>query len=204
MKRTLFSLLLLLPLTAAAHADDASKRTKIVELLTLLKADQVSKQIIDGAGRQTDAIGHRQFGATETAEQQKQVEDLHQQVLTIITPAIEWKALQPDVVAIYNTAYTEPELDGILAFFRTPSGQAFLTKDPEVRQKSDQLIRTHMSTVQPQLQQLVQQFVAKTTPAAGASPAGKSPSTTPNRPAPTLTTPSTAPPSTTPSTTPKQ
>ena len=184
MKRTFLPLVLLLPLTLPAHADDASKRTKIIELLTVLKVDQVGKQIVDGANSQTDALGHREFGATETPEQQKKVADLHQQVVTLISPAVDWKTLQPEFVAMYNTAYTEPEVDGILAFYKSPSGQALLNKGPQIGQQSSQIVQTHMASVQPQLRQLVQDF-AKSSQPAGAAPAG-GPSTLQPRPAPSL------------------
>lgn len=194
MKRFFLPLVLLLPLVVPAHADDASKRAKITELLGILKVDQVGKQIIDGATQQTEALGHREFGATETADQQKQVADLHQRVVTLITPAVEWKTLQPEFVTAYNTAYTEPEIDGILAFYKSPSGQALLNKGPEIGQKSSGIVQTHMSAIQPQLRQIVQDF-AKSSAPAGAAPAGSGPgstppaSTPPARTAPSLKTP---------------
>ena len=186
MKRSFLPLVLLLPLTILAHADDASKRTKILELLTVLKVDQVGKQIVDGASQQTDALGHREFGATETPDQQKKVADLHQQVVTLISPAVDWKTLQPDFVSAYNTAYTEPEIDGILAFYKSSAGQALLNKGPDIQQKSGQIVQAHMSAIQPQLRQLVQDF-AKNSQPAGAAPAGASPQ---SRPSPSLSTPS--------------
>ncbi len=188
MKRSFLPLVLLLPLTIPAHADDASKRTKIMELLTVLKVDQVGKQIVDGASAQTDALGHREFGATETPDQQKKVADLHQQVVTLIAPAVDWKTLQPEFVSAYNTAYTEPEIDGILTFYKTPAGQALLNKGPEIGQKSNQIVQAHMTAVQPQLRQLVQDF-AKNSQPAGAAPAGTSPQPQ-SRPTPSLSTPS--------------
>ena len=192
MKRTFLPLVLLLPLTLPAHADDASKRTKIMELLTVLKVDQVGKQIVDGANQQTDALGHREFGATETPEQQKKVADLHQQVVTLIAPAVDWKTLQPEFVAAYNTTYSEPEIDGILTFYKTPAGQALLNKGPQIGQQSSQIVQTHMASVQPQLRQLVQDFAKNSQPAA---PAG---GTLQPRTAPSLSSPSST---TTPSTT---
>ena len=167
-----------------AHADATSKHTKIVELLSVLKVDQVGKQIIDGASAQTEQLGHRAFGSTETPAQQKQVTDLHQQVVTLITPAVEWKALQPEFVSAYDAAYTEPEIDGILTFYKSPSGQALLTKGPEIGKQSSEIVQKHMSAVQPQLRDLVQNFAKNAAPA---SPAPSS--TTPARTSPSLSQP---------------
>ena len=35
----------------------------------------------------------------------------------------------PDLVKLYSDAYSENELDGILAFYRTPAGRAMLAKN---------------------------------------------------------------------------
>ncbi len=188
MKRTFLPLVLLLPLTIPAHADDASKRTKIMELLTVLKVDQVGKQIVDGASQQTDALGHREFGTTETPDQQKKVADLHKQVVTLISPAVDWKTLQPEFVSMYNTAYTEPEIDGILAFYKSPSGQALLNKGPQIGQQSSQIVQSHMSSVQPQLRQLVQDFAKNNQPAGAAPAGGSTPRSTPSLNSPSSTT----------------
>ncbi len=183
MTKTLLPLALLaLSVVPAAHADDASKRTKIAELLTVLKVNQVPEQIISGANQQAEALGHREFGATETADQQKQVADLRQKVNTLISSAVDWKVMEPDFVAAYASVYTEPEIDGILAFYKSPSGQALLKNGPALVQKSSQIVQTRMTTIQPQLREIVQNFnkQASPTPAgSGSAPGAGRPSGTP-------------------------
>ena len=161
----------------AAHADDASKRTKIAELLTVLKVNQVPDQILAGANQQADALGHREFGATETPDQQKQVADLRQKVSALISSAVDWKTIEPDFVTAYAAVYSEPEIDGILTFYKSPSGQALLKNGPDLGQKSSQIVQGRMSSIQPQLREIVQSFNQKNAPA----PAG---STTPSHPTP--------------------
>ena len=190
MKRTLLPLIFLLPMAVpAAHADDASKRTKIIELLNVLKVNQVGQQIVDGAAQQSEQLGHREFGATETPEQQKQVSDLKTKIVGLMTPAVEWKSMEPEFITLYSNAYTEPEIDGILNFYKSPAGQALLNKGPEIGQRSNQVVQQHMSSVQPQLRQAVQDFAKQAAPANSAAPAGTgAPST---RPAPSLSSPTT-------------
>lgn len=178
--KNVFLPLALLTLSAVpmAHADDASKRTKIADLLSVLKVDQVPSQILAGANQQAEALGHHEFGATETADQQKQVSDLRQKVNALISSAIDWKVLQPEFVTAYAAVYTEPEIDGILAFYKSPSGQALLKNGPELGQKSSQIVQSHMTTIQPQLRELVQNFNQQAAPA----PAGSASPTHPTTP----------------------
>ena len=170
MKRIVVALLVLFSFHAVAHADDASKRTKIQELFTLLRIDQVSSQFMANINRQMQGLSAHQFGATPTPEQQKQFGDFQTRVTAVVQQAIGWKMLEPDYTKLYSDAYTEPEIDSILAFYRSPAGQTMLAKSPELSNKSLQITQQHMAPVEPQLRQMVADFVKQTTPASSTAP----------------------------------
>ena len=170
MKRIILALCLFLPLASLAHADEASKRVKIQELFTLLKVDQVSGQILSNLQRQMQGLSTHQFGATPTPEQQKQFSDLDGRVTGLVEQAIGWKVIEPDFIKLYSDTYTEPEVDSFLAFYKSPAGQTMLAKSPEVASKSLVLTQQRMATIEPQLRQMVTDFVKQTTPAASKPP----------------------------------
>lgn len=170
MKRIAVALLLLLSLTPFAHADDATKRTKVEELFTLLHIDQTSTQIMANINRQMQGLSTHQFGATPTPDQQKQFSDLQTRVTNVVQQTIGWKVIEPDFIKLYTDAYTEPEIDSILAFYRSPAGQAMLTKSPELSSKSLAITQQRMTPVEPQLRQMVADFIKQTTPASPAPP----------------------------------
>lgn len=174
MKRIVVSLLFLFPVAAVAHADDASKRTKVQELFVLLHVDQVSSQIMANFNRQMQGLSTHQFGATPTPEQQKQFGDLQTRVDGLVQQTIGWKVVEPDFVKLYSDTYTEPEVDSFLSFYKSPAGQTMLSKSPEVAGKSLALTQQRMSTIEPQLRQIVSDFVKQTTPASTAPPSLKS------------------------------
>lgn len=170
MKRIVVALLFLLPIAVVAHADDASKRTKAQQLLTLLHADQMSMQIMGNINRQMQTLSSHQFGATPTPEQQKQFDQFQTKINGLIQQTIGWKAIEPDFIKIYSDAYTEPELDSILTFYKSAPGQAMVAKSPELSSKSLSVTQQHMATIEPQLRQMVSDFVKQTTPASSAPP----------------------------------
>lgn len=163
-KRIIVALLSFLPLTISAHADDASKRTKIEELLAILHIDNVSSQIMNNLGRQMQQLSTHQFGATPTADQQKQFDEFQTRVSGLVQQTIGWKVVEPDYVKLYSDAYTEPEIDSFLAFYKSPAGKTLLAKSPDLASKSMTLTQTHMATIEPQLRQMVTDFVKQTTP----------------------------------------
>ncbi len=170
MKRLAVSLLFLLPLAPFAHADEATKRVKVQELFTLLHVDQVTKQILGNLDRQMQGLSTHQFGATPTPEQQKQFTDLKGHVNGLVEQTIGWKVIEPDYLKLYSDTYTEPEVDSFLTFYKSPAGQTMLNKSPEVAAKSLAITQQHMSSIEPQLRQMVADFVKQTTPSSTAPP----------------------------------
>jgi hypothetical protein len=184
MKQTLLALALLFSFApAAAHADETTKRAKVEQLLTLLKVDQLSDNVMNNLKRQVDAVGARAAGPSSTPEQKKDFQDFQNSVTALVQKTIAWPVIKPDYIKLYSDSYTEPEIDAILTFYHSPAGQALLTKSPEVTTKSIAITQQHMQPIEPQLRQMAQDFSAKMQ--AAGPPAGEgAPSTA--RPAPSL------------------
>jgi hypothetical protein len=152
-----------------ARADEASKRAKAEQLFTLLHMDTMMDQLMSGVKRQVQQITESMPGADHpTPEQQKQITDFQQRVMDVVNQKIGWKALEPDFINLYASTYTEEELDGIIAFYKSPVGQKMMEKTPELMSKSTQITQQKMSELQPQLNQMVQDFMKQM---AGGAPA---------------------------------
>ncbi len=196
MKRIIVSLLFLLPVASVARADEASKRTKVKELFAIIHVDQVSTQIQGNLDRQMQGLSAHQFGATPTPEQKKQFSDLQTHVDGLVQQTIGWKVVEPDYIKLYSDTYSEPEIDSILSFYKSPGGQAMLSKSSDISTKSIGITQQHMAAIEPQLRQLVQDFVKQTTPASSAPPtlnslppSGSTPPSSGSTPPPSASTP---------------
>ena len=67
-----------------------------------------------------------------------------------------WEKLEPLYIKVYQDAFTQEEIDGILAFYGTPAGQALIKKMPDVLKKSTMEMQTRMNALVPQLQKIQQ------------------------------------------------
>ncbi|HXS11593.1 MAG TPA: DUF2059 domain-containing protein [Acidobacteriaceae bacterium] len=184
MRRCVAILLMVLTVgCCCARADDASKRAKAEQLFTLLHMDTMMDQLMSGVKKQVQQITESMPGADQaTPEQKKQITDFQQRVMNLVNQKIGWKALEPDFIKLYASTYTEEELDGIIAFYKSPVGQRMMEKTPELMTKSTQITQQKMSELQPQLNQMVQDFMksmaasmGKPTPAQTTPPAKKEP-----------------------------
>jgi len=132
---------LTLALVSAApglFADAASKDAKIEQFLTLIKANSIQDQIYTQLGGQIDRAvkGLAQGAGLPVSEQMSATADLQAKMTAAMHEDLNWQKLKPAMVEEYRSIYTEEELDGLLTFFKSPVGQAYLAKSPEIAAKT--------------------------------------------------------------------
>lgn len=184
MKNLSLVLLLSLAMAPLAHADDASKRAKVEELIQVTKLSQIMDQMTSQMTTRMKTVAAQQSANHSfTPAQQKLIGDYINQIQSITQGAVSWDKIKPSVVEVYTETYTDQELDGIIAFYRSPAGQALIAKSPQLMSRTMQLVQTQMSEVQPQIQQANADFNRKmkelgpvppaSTPAPTPAPAAK-------------------------------
>ena len=132
MKRAaLLILAIFLAVPSVAHADEASKRVKIQELFTTLHMDKTMKQVMDTVLQQIkDASQQQLVGTTLTDAQQKKFDDFQQNVFNLVNAQMSWPKIEPDYIKLYDDAYTEEQIEGILTFYSPSKSQAMIAKLP--------------------------------------------------------------------------
>ena len=95
-------------------------------------------------------------GKSITPKQQQIIEDMQHKEVALIKQEMTWEKLEPLYIKVYQDAFTQEEIDGILAFYGTPAGQALIKKMPDVLKKSTMEMQTRMNALVPQLQKIQQ------------------------------------------------
>lgn len=154
-----FATALTLAATLTAHADDASKREKIHEMFRLAHIDQTMTQAMAQQADQIPKLMHTMFPeAKATPEQQKDIDAFLQRVLAMVHESANWQKLEPQFTDIYASTYQESEIEGLIAFYKSPVGQEMVNKQPEILQKSQAVTQSMMVELQPKLREVVMQF----------------------------------------------
>jgi hypothetical protein len=130
----IIALLTLLACSAvqAAPASEAS----VEQMLKVMKMES----IVENMKAQMKPV----FAATEAPPTGLQPSPLTQEYERIyrakyqawMEEEISWKKLKPQYVRIYQESYSQEEIDGMLAFYKSPAGQATINKMPVVAQKT--------------------------------------------------------------------
>ncbi len=145
-----------------ARCDDASKNAKIEQLFNLSKVDKTVQSGIDQTMDQMKGVLQQIYGTSLPPDQVKNVEELQGRIGKILVDTLSWEKLKPVYIKIYADAYTERQIDDLVAFFKTPTGQAMVDKGPALAEKGGQAAQQRLSAVMPAIQKLMKDFAPST------------------------------------------
>lgn len=70
---------------------------------------------------------------------------------------LDWASLQPELVSIHVSTFSEPELRQMIAFYRTPTGQKAVRLLPQVTARVQQVAEQRVAAHAEELQAMIQQ-----------------------------------------------
>ena len=147
---------------AGANAQEASQRTMAEELLNVMnvpdsieKSFAMMKQMIPA---QTEKI----MQATGQTNMPSNVSSQTDKMMDMMTQALSWDKMKDDYITLYAETFTEDEMKGMIAFYKSPAGQAFIKKQPELMKRSVELSQKKMLKLMPQIKTLTQKMAQET------------------------------------------
>jgi hypothetical protein len=70
---------------------------------------------------------------------------------------LDWATMQPELVDVYTSTFSEAELRDMIAFYRTPTGRKVVRLLPEVTARAQQVAERRVAAHVDELQQMIQQ-----------------------------------------------
>jgi len=87
-----------------------------------------------------------------TAQQQRALDLVPAKFVGVMREEMSWQKMKPMYLQIYRETFDQADVDGMLAFYTSPAGQALIRKMPLVIQKSMALSQSLMQSVLPKMQ----------------------------------------------------
>lgn len=134
-----------------SYAEGETKEAKLNELLSVMKMDSMIDQMyaqIEGMMQNMSA----QMGVQPS--EQEIFDDYHNEMVAIMKEDMSWAKLEPMIVDIYSRNFSEKEIDDLLVFYKTETGQSLLAKMPIVMQESMQSSQLLIQASLPKIQEL--------------------------------------------------
>jgi hypothetical protein len=151
--------ILIFAAVSAVHADEASKAAKVEEFFKVSHTEQMLTQGMAMMLNQAKSgLLQKMLDVTPTPEQTKAYNELQDQLAAILNRALSWEKLKPEYAKLYASAYTEEELDGIVAFYKSPPGQAMISKSPSIMTKANEIVQQQLASAMPEIQKLMKDF----------------------------------------------
>ena len=139
----------------AAPASDDS----INQLFEVTKVQKLLEGMQAQVGSMLDAAMQQSLnGKTPTPAQAEIIANMKIKFVNLIQRQLAWEKLQPQYLQLYRETFTEEEVDGMLAFYKTPAGQAVINKMPLLTQRIMVDTQKNISALGPQLQQIRNEF----------------------------------------------
>ncbi|MBD8874471.1 DUF2059 domain-containing protein [Rhodanobacter sp. DHB23] len=144
---------------SAASIDELLQVMQVHKLLDLVTAQVVAQE--DGRFRR--AAMQMTNGRSPDAGEQGIIDAQAAKMDGLLKQQMSWDSMQPIYVDLYSKHFTQREIDDALAFYRSPSGQAMVTKMPAVMAQATQLRQARMASYAPQSQKIFQDTKAQIT-----------------------------------------
>lgn len=148
----------------------AQPTTASIEVLLIVTK---SEALIDKTGADLErnmqgAVLAGLQGRQPTEREQQAIDRMTRESATVIRQEMSWAQMRPMMVKIYQDTFTQEEVDGQIAFYRTPVGAAVVDKMPLVMQATMAATQQSLLRVMPQLQAIVKKTIEETKAAAAA------------------------------------
>lgn len=91
-------------------------------------------------------------GKTLTPEQQKAVDRIPARAMEVMREEFSWAKLKPMFVQVYQETLTQEDVDGLLAFYRSPAGRTMIEKMPAVMQRTSAIMQAQLPALVGKLQ----------------------------------------------------
>lgn len=158
MKHHFFMILALLCVSSLCFADP--NKLDIQELLAL----SGSHQMVDMTKTQLNGVAQGPIqqalqGKTLTPELTKIVQDASERASKAINEGLTWEKVEPIFVEVYQSTLTQEEVEGIVAFYKTPAGKAMVEKMPQLMQLSGQKMQQQLGPLMQELQKIQQETI---------------------------------------------
>jgi hypothetical protein len=134
-----------------AQASDAS----ILEMLQVMDAEQLVAGLKDQVNQMVSASMQQALrGKKLTPEVQTVIGRMQTKMLATADQMLSWEVLEPIYLRTYRASFTQDEIDSIIAFYKTPGGQALIKKMPTVMKNALGEILAMVAPMQQKFQQI--------------------------------------------------
>jgi len=140
MKKLILAAALLLCAAAPATAQEEPSPSEVEAIREMLEVSRTRENFIRGM-----ELGMEAGGLLELTDELRQV------LRDFMDEHFRYEDMEPDFIRVYADLFTEEEIRGLTAFYRSPAGARFVELTPELTSQVQQITMQRMTDAMPEL-----------------------------------------------------
>jgi hypothetical protein len=143
----------------ASQSEPKPSEESVQRLLEVTQVKQVLQTVSDQMDANYAAMVKRELGGQEalTPEQQKSIETRRKAATDMIRKLLSWDSMDALYLKVYQETFSQTEIDGMLEFYSTPTGQAVIAKLPLVAKNAMSEMQQRVQQMMPKLQEMAKE-----------------------------------------------
>ena len=136
---------------AGVNAQEASRRALAEELLNLMNMQENIEKSFAMVKQMIPAQMEKMKQATGQTNIPSNGSSQTDSMMDMMARELSWDKMKDDYITLYAETFTEDEMKGIIAFYKSPAGQAFTKKQPELMKRSMELSQKIALQIMPKI-----------------------------------------------------
>ena len=138
-----------------APASDASLK----ELMELSGMRELLHVAPDQLAASMDAFAQKDLqGKAPNPSQQQAIDNMKKRFSALFATDLSYEKMEALFLPVYRETFSDEEVAGMIAFYKTPAGQAVTQKMPTLMQKTMQMQQQLMNSLMPKVEEIAQEF----------------------------------------------
>ena len=155
-------LVLALSCPVAYAADTRPSEASVRQLLEVAQ----THKLVDSMMAQMDAFVKNAMqqvtqGQSVSPQIKKNIDKRQSELMNVLKDELAWEKLEPLYIRVYQQSFNEDEVNGLVAFYKTPTGQALINKMPIVMQNTFNEMQQRMGPMVQRIQRTQKEIIAE-------------------------------------------
>ena len=146
-------------------AQETQRRAMAEELLNVMNMQDTIEKSFAMVKQMIPAQMEKMKQVTGDTNMPANVSSQTDKIMDMLAKEMSWNKMKADYITLYAEMFTEQELKDTVAFYKSPTGQAFIKKQPELMKRSMEISQKVIMQIMPKIQAMTEEL-KKAVPAA--------------------------------------
>ncbi|KRT73557.1 MAG: hypothetical protein XU12_C0008G0024 [Deltaproteobacteria bacterium CSP1-8] len=144
---------------SSSFAEPVSKHEATEEVMQYMKAHKALETAKFGVWSLFENMREAAVDKGAQTDEERSIEKKYfQKVNELIDREVTWEAVRPAFIGVFEEVFTESEINGLLFFFKSPAGKAYIEKFPILTRKLVEASQKETIRILPGLEKLEEEM----------------------------------------------